>query len=83
LAGPLADGVFEPAMMPGGGLAPLFGRLVGTGAGAGMALILVLVGLLGAAVTWSGYLSANVRNVEDLLPDHVQAAAPPMGLGAS
>ena len=82
LAGPLADGVFEPAMMPGGSLAPIFGRLLGTGAGAGMALILVVVGLLGAAVTWSGYLFAAVRNVEDLLPDHVQAAASSVGLGA-
>jgi len=82
LAGPLADSVFEPAMMPGGGLAPVFGGLVGTGAGAGMALILVVVGLLGAAVTWSGYLFSDVRNVEDLLPDHPQATVSSVGLGA-
>jgi hypothetical protein len=47
-----------------------------------MALILVAVGLLGAAVTWSGYLFAAVRNVEDLLPDYVQATVPSVGLGA-
>lgn len=72
LAGPLADGVFEPAMMVDGRLARLFGGLVGTGEGAGMALILVLVGVLGAVVTLGGYIFPSVRNVEDLLPDHHQ-----------
>lgn len=81
LAGLLADGVFEPAMMTGGSLAPIFSGLVGTGPGAGMALILVFAGLLGAAVTWSGYLFPSVRNVEDLLPDHLQATASSVGVG--
>jgi MFS family permease len=39
IAGPLADRVFEPAMMPGGSLSGIFGGLFGTGAGAGMALL--------------------------------------------
>jgi MFS family permease len=48
LAGPLADQVFEPAMMEGGSLTPLLGTIFGTGEGAGMALLYVLcsVGLL-------------------------------------
>jgi len=70
IAGPLADQVFEPAMMPGGNLAPTFGGLVGIGPGAGMALILVFAGLLAALSGVSGYLVRSVRNVEDLLPDH-------------
>jgi len=42
LAGPLADGVFEPAMRQGGQLAPLLGSLLGTGKGAGLALLYVM-----------------------------------------
>ena len=38
VAGPLADHVFEPAMMPGGALESTFGPLIGTGTGTGMAL---------------------------------------------
>ena len=37
IAGPLAERVFEPAMMTGGTLAPAFGWLVDTGPGAGRA----------------------------------------------
>ncbi len=70
LAGPLADNVFEPAMQPGGALAPLFGWLVGTGVGAGMALMFVVTGLIGVAVGLSGYLFPAIRNAEDILLDH-------------
>lgn len=69
-AGFLADRVFEPGMQPDGALAPLFGGIVGTGAGAGMALLLILCGILTAVVSIVGYLSANVRESEHLLPDH-------------
>jgi MFS family permease len=70
LAGPLADYVFEPAMMPGGRLATMFGWLTGTGAGAGMALIIVFAGLVGALVNLGGYAFRSVRNAEDILPDY-------------
>ncbi|MCB0114249.1 MAG: MFS transporter [Caldilineaceae bacterium] len=70
LAGPLADRIFEPAMMPGGALAGLFGGLVGVGPGAGMALILVLMGVFSGVVGLSGYLTPAVRRVEELIPDH-------------
>jgi MFS family permease len=70
LAGPLADQVMEPAMMPGGALAAELGWLVGTGPGAGMALIFILAGLFGAAVALGGYLFPSIRDVETLLPDH-------------
>lgn len=71
VAGPLADNVFEPALMPGGALVDTFAALVGSGPGAGMSLILILSGLLAALVTVSGYLIPLIRNAEDLLPDHI------------
>jgi hypothetical protein len=70
IAGPLADKVFEPAMLQGGGLAGTFGWLVGTGEGAGMSLILVLCGIGVALVAVAGYASRVVRNAEDILPDY-------------
>ncbi len=70
LAGPLADWVFGPAMMPGGALAPLFGWLVGVGPGAGISLLFIVTGLIGALVGLSGYAFVSVRDAEDILPDH-------------
>jgi DHA3 family macrolide efflux protein-like MFS transporter len=70
LAGPMADRVFEPAMMPGGVLASTFSDLVGTGSGAGMSLMFVITGAFGVLVALGGYLSPAVRNVEELVPDH-------------
>lgn len=75
LAGPLADYVFEPAMMQGGSLASSFRGLVGTGPGAGMALMFILTGFLGVMVGLGGYLFPAVRDVEEILPDHQQVPA--------
>lgn len=75
MAGPLADYVFEPAMVPGGALVPIFGNLVGTGAGAGMAVMFLISGFLGVLVGLGGYLFPLIRNVEELLPDHDQMPA--------
>ena len=69
LAGPLADHIFEPAMVTGGALVSL-GWLVGTGPGAGMALMFVCTGVFGMLMSLSGYLFRAVRQVEDDLPDH-------------
>jgi len=77
LAGPLADLVFEPAMMPGGSLAALFDWLTGAGPGAGMSLVLVCVGLLGALINLGGYAFHVVRNAEDILPDYDGASVAP------
>lgn len=59
-----------PAMEPGGALSGVFGWLVGTGPGAGIGLLFVLLGLLGAAITLSGYAFRSVRDVEVDIPDH-------------
>ena len=76
VSGPLADQVFEPAMMPGGSLAPLFSELVGTGPGAGMSLMFVIAGALGILIGLGGYAFRVVRNVEDILPDHQSEDVP-------
>jgi DHA3 family macrolide efflux protein-like MFS transporter len=70
LAGPLADRLLEPAMLAGGTLAPVFGRLVGTGPGAGMGLLFAFSGTIAALTGLSGYLFSAVRDAEDILPDH-------------
>jgi MFS family permease len=70
LSGPLADYVFEPAMMAGGSLTDSFGSLVGTGSGAGMSLMFVITGVFGVFVSLAGYLFPEIRDVEDILPDH-------------
>jgi predicted MFS family arabinose efflux permease len=77
LSGSLADNVFEPAMMPGGNWANMFGVLVGTGPGAGMSLMFVIAGALGILVGLGGFTSSVVRNVEDILPDHESEDTPP------
>nr|MBI2903691.1 MFS transporter [Chloroflexota bacterium] len=76
IAGPLADRVFEPALMPGGKLAGAFGWLVGTGPGSGMSLIVLGSGLLVVLVGLLPYGIYVVRNVETMLPDHDAIASP-------
>jgi MFS family permease len=70
-AGPLADIVFEPRMMPGGVLAGVFGPLVGVGRGAGMALMFVLFGGVALLVGVASFMVRDIRDVEVLIPDYV------------
>jgi DHA3 family macrolide efflux protein-like MFS transporter len=70
MAGPLIDGVFEPAMKPQGTLSPLFSWLVGTGPGAGMSLMFLITGVAGAFIGLGAYSIRTVRDAEDILPDH-------------
>ncbi|GAA6614823.1 MFS transporter [Scytonema sp. NUACC26] len=70
IAGPLADYIFEPAMMPDGNLTPILGDILGTGGGAGMALLYVISSLGLLLVGLSGYAFRTLRDVEILLPDH-------------
>lgn len=69
LGGLLADSWFEPAMMPGGPLVPLFAPIVGSGPGAGMAVLFLITAFIGCAVSLSGYLFPAVRYVEEELSD--------------
>jgi len=83
LSGPLADNFFEPGMMAGGGLEPVFNQLVGTGPGAGMALMFVIAGLCGILIGFGGYAFKAVRNVEDIIPDHQANVATNRGANVS
>ncbi len=75
IAGPLADYVLEPAMLPGGRLAGTFSPLVGSGPGAGMALMFIFAGLLAMIFTLSGYAFPAIRQAETILPDHDSSPA--------
>lgn len=70
IAGPLADYVFEPSMMPNGSLAPIFGGMLGTGVGAGMALLYVITSICILLIGFGVYASRVLRNLEDIVPDH-------------
>jgi hypothetical protein len=74
IAGPLAEEIFEPAMMPGGILAPVFGYFIGTGPGAGMSLLFILTGILIAGLAPFGLAIPAIRDVETLLPDYAAEA---------
>lgn len=76
VAGPLTDRVCEPAMSPGGALAPVLGGLLGTGPGAGMSLIFTVSGILGMLIAVVAFSTEKVRRVEELLPDHAPTAEP-------
>jgi DHA3 family macrolide efflux protein-like MFS transporter len=69
LAGPLADRVFKPLLMPDGALAGSVGRIIGVGPGRGIGLLFIVMGLLSSLVSLSAYLSPRVRNLEDEIPD--------------
>ncbi|MFN2168987.1 MAG: MFS transporter, partial [Anaerolineae bacterium] len=71
LAGPLADGIFEPLLASGQPLAASIGRIIGTGPGRGIGLLFVLMGAIKLAVAAAGYAHPRVRFVEDELPDAV------------
>jgi len=72
IAGPLADLVFGPLMLPGGALANTFlGGLLGVGPGRGIGLMFVFSGatlVIASALAWS---HPRIRNVETELPDVV------------
>lgn len=80
LAGPLADGMFEPAMAEGGVLADVFGVWVGMGEGAGIALMFLCTAVMGTVFSLSGYLFPALRNVQDDLPDYEPAPVAPQTL---
>ncbi|MEJ1934460.1 MFS transporter [Nostoc sp. NIES-2111] len=70
IAGPLADRIFEPAMLSNGGLAPFLSNIFGIGKGAGIALLYFISSLGLLIVGISGYAVRNLRDVEMLVPDN-------------
>lgn len=74
IAGTLADFVMEPAMKSNTTMAAVFGPVFGIGPGAGMGLLMFFAGLIASMVGLTGYFVPNIRNAEDVLPDHDQLA---------
>ncbi len=70
IAGPLADHVFQPAMIPGGILSTTFSGLFGTSTSSGIALQYTVFSLFGLLVGVSGYTCRKLRDVEIIVPDH-------------
>jgi MFS family permease len=68
-AGPLADRVFEPLMMPDGLLAASVGQIIGVGPGRGIGLLFIILGILAVFTTVLAYLYPRLRLLEDELPD--------------
>lgn len=68
-AGPLADRVFAPLLMPGGALAASVGRVIGVGPGRGAGLMFMMFGVLTLLSVAVIYAIRSVRNVETELPD--------------
>ena len=69
-AGPLADKVFNPALMPGGALANSAGRVIGVGPGRGIAMMMLTLAIFPALTALLGFLNPRVRNLETELPDN-------------
>ncbi len=69
LAGPLAEFVFEPAMMPNGMLADSVGSIIGIGPGRGLALMFIVLGTLMMVVAAAGYGIRSIRRIEEEIPD--------------
>lgn len=71
VAGPLADGVFEPLLQPGGALAGTVGAVIGTGPGRGIALLFAVTGVLLVLLALATRTSDPLYRLEDQVPDAV------------
>jgi hypothetical protein len=70
-AGPLADRVFGPLMLPGGALAGSVGLVLGVGKGRGIALLFICLAILPMLASLWGYGQPQLRRVEEDLPDAI------------
>jgi len=75
LAGPLAEHVFEPWLVPGGLLAGSVGAVIGTGPGRGLGLMFLVLGALMMLCVAGAYAVRSIRRIQDELPDAPIASA--------
>ncbi|MFA6986649.1 MAG: MFS transporter [Arenimonas sp.] len=75
LAGPLAEHVFEPWLVPGGLLAGSVGAVIGTGPGRGLGLMFLVLGVLMMLCVAGAYAVRSIRRIQDELPDAPIASA--------
>lgn len=71
LAGPLADGLFEPLMRADGALAGTVGAVIGVGEGRGTALIFAVLGAVLILVGVLGRLAPALNRLDEAVPDAV------------
>ncbi len=76
VAGPLADGVFEPLLVEGGALAGSIGEIIGVGEGRGMGFMYILAGLTLAAFAILSFIVRPIWRLEDALPDQPSQVDP-------
>ncbi len=70
LAGPLADKVFGPLLLPGGKLADTpVGQLLGVAPGRGVGLMFICLGVLCLLTVGIALLNPRLRNLETEIPD--------------
>ncbi len=70
LAGPLADKVFGPLLLPGGRLADTaVGHLLGVGPGRGVGLMFICLGVLSLIAVGLSALNPRLLNLESEIPD--------------
>jgi hypothetical protein len=80
LAGPLADGLFEPLMAANGALgAGWLGGWIGSGQGRGAGLMFIISGLLMWLASALIFVNPRVRNVDSELPDAIPDEPEPDG----
>ena len=74
VAGPLAEKLFEPLLLPAGRFAASLGSWLGTGPGRGTGLFFVLMGLCSLACTLWALGNPRLRCLEAEIPDAVTTA---------
>lgn len=75
LAGPLADRLFTPLLLPGGALAASLGPLIGVGGGRGIGLLLIVLGGFALLAALVGWRYPRLRLLETELADRADAPA--------
>lgn len=68
-AGPVADGIFEPLLMPDGALAGSLGSVFETGPGRGSALLVSTVGVAIILMAGLAWMNGAIRHIERDVPD--------------
>jgi len=77
LAGPLADNVFTPLLLPQGLLADTVGKVIGVGNGRGIGLLFIVAGVSVILITLGGFLYPKLRRIDTDLPNHIVEEAIP------
>ncbi len=69
LAGPLADRVFGPLLVPGGAWAHSVGRYIGVGASRGIAFLFIVAGAIVMMTAVGAWMITPLRELESEVPD--------------